>query len=102
MEKCIETSDVARCSVPECAYNRNGHCYARAITIGDGGHPQCDTYHSANGHVPRQAQTAGVGACKSFSCRHNDDYQCTAEKIYVGWAEDFHYIGCLTYAHISR
>lgn len=102
MEKCIEISDVARCSVPECVYNRSGQCYACAITVGNDGHPACDTFHSANDHVPKRPQRAGVGACKSFSCRYNEDFECVAGRVYVGWAEDFHYIGCLSYARPPR
>lgn len=102
MQKCIDTSDVARCTVPECVYNRHAHCYARAITIGNGGHPQCDTFHTANDHVGKQPQTAGVGACKSYTCRYNDGFECGAERVYVGYAEDFHYIGCLTYSSMER
>ncbi|WP_303906960.1 DUF1540 domain-containing protein [Thiohalomonas denitrificans] len=102
MEKCIETSDVARCSVPECVYNRSARCYAGAITIGSGDLPECDTFHTANDRVPPRPQTAGVGACKSYECRYNDDYECAAERIYVGWVDDFHFIGCLTYAQTAR
>lgn len=94
----IQTGEVARCTVPECAYNRAAHCYARAITVGNGDQPLCDTFHSSNEHVPRQSQVAGVGACKVYACRYNDRYQCTAERIYVGYDEAAHYLGCLTFS----
>lgn len=98
MENAVHLSEVARCTVPECVYNRGGRCYARAITVGNGELPQCDTFFSANNHVARQSRIAGVGACKVYACRHNEGYECTAEHIYVGYAGEGHYIGCLTYA----
>lgn len=86
---------VAECTVPECVYNRGSRCYARAITIGNGSHPQCDTFHLVNNHVPRRPNTAGVGACKVSSCAHNYDYACNAERIYVGYEGND--IACLAY-----
>ncbi len=101
MEKLISTAEVSRCTVPECAYNRAGRCNARAITIGNGEHPQCDTFFSVNDHVGRQPQSAGVGACKVYTCRHNDGYECATEHIYVGYSERSHYLGCLTFSRLT-
>lgn len=97
MEKRIQSADVARCTVPECVYNRNSHCYALAITVGNGEQPECDTFYSANNHVPRRDATAGVGACKVYPCRYNADYACQAEHIYVGYTDNSSYVGCLSY-----
>lgn len=85
MEKCLEMADVAECTIPECVYNRASRCYAKAITIGNGEHPECDTFYSSHNHSPRHELTAGVGACKVHACRFNDDYHCTAARIYVGY-----------------
>jgi hypothetical protein len=41
--KTIEMPDVDGCDATECAYNMKGDCHARAITVGDGVHPGCDT-----------------------------------------------------------
>lgn len=99
MEKLIQAAEVARCTVPECVYNRNARCYALAITVGNGEQPECGTFYSANTHVPRRDTAAGVGACKVYACRYNDSYQCRAEHIYVGYTERSSYVGCLSYSH---
>lgn len=91
----IDMPIVGGCTVAECAYNLNNCCHARAITVGDGIHPGCDTYHQAAPHARNSGRQAGVGACKVSSCQHNDDYECMAEQIAVG-----HHTGgacCLTY-----
>ncbi|QOY96691.1 DUF1540 domain-containing protein [Massilia sp. UMI-21] len=86
---------VGACSVAECAYNTDNGCHARAITVGDGVHPGCDTFLVATPHTRDTGRHAGVGACKVSSCQHNDDYECTAEQIAVGHAG--HGACCLTY-----
>jgi len=80
----IELTVVSACFVGECAYNAHGGCHARAITIGNGVHPGCDTCLTATPHARSTERRAGVGACKMSACWHNDDYACTAEKIAVG------------------
>lgn len=91
----IDMPVVGECSVAECAYNTNNCCHARAITVGDGIHPGCDTFLAATPHSTDTARRAGVGACKVANCQHNDDYECTAEQIAVGHAG--HGASCLTY-----
>lgn len=86
---------VGECSVAECAYNVNRGCHARAITVGDGIHPGCDTFLVASPHSRDTARHAGVGACKTSACQYNDDYECTADQIAVGHA--VHGASCLTY-----
>ena len=81
--KTLEMPEVAECSANECAYNRDQMCRARAITIGDGTKPMCDTAFNAGMHT-RADMIAGVGACKVASCRHNDDLECQADIIQVG------------------
>lgn len=92
----IDMPPVSACSVTECAYNVKSNCHAKAITIGDGVHPGCDTFLHASGHIRDAKRIAGIGACKVTGCRHNDDYECGADKINVG--RDGNDIKCLTYA----
>ncbi len=95
MKITLDIPVVSECSVSECAYNVNKACHARAITIGDGVHPGCDTYLGSAGHTKSVQQSAGVGACKVIGCRYNGDYECNAESINVGYRES--QIHCLTY-----
>lgn len=95
----VEMPLVKECSVGECGYNANSSCHARAITIGQKVHPDCDTYFSLadpSAHSKANQRQAGVGACKMSECLHNDDYECVAEKISVGHVMDR--INCLTYS----
>ncbi len=78
----LEMAEVAQCEATECAYNGDRMCRARAITIGDGTHPMCDTAYKAGMHT-RSTTTAGVGACKVATCRHNNDLECQADVIEV-------------------
>ncbi len=96
MQKIVLMSEVAECTVPECGYNRGSRCYARAITVGDGGSPGCHTFFTTHARAQRKETTAGVGACRAYPCRHNDAFDCTANRIYVGYggAE----IVCLSYS----
>ena len=92
----VEMPGVTGCSATECAYNVDENCHARAITVGDGMHPGCDTYFKASGHTNGRDQPAGVGACKVTSCSYNDDFECSAESIDVGMTGGT--INCLTFS----
>jgi hypothetical protein len=82
MKFVIEMPGVASCAVRQCAYNLEGACHAKAITVGDGVHPGCDTYLRSRRHT--EAHTAaGVGACKVQNCRHNRDLECSAPEVRV-------------------
>ncbi|MGL6159666.1 MULTISPECIES: DUF1540 domain-containing protein [unclassified Microbulbifer] len=85
--------EVTQCAVTQCAYNAGAACHARAITVGEGDEPDCDTFFG-NSHHTKSARTAGVGACKMTDCVHNDDLECSADGIKVGPS-----INCLTYTH---
>ncbi|MEN3296582.1 MAG: hypothetical protein V7642_5835 [Burkholderiales bacterium] len=93
----VEMPLVEQCSVTECVYNTDSCCHARAITVGDGVHPGCDTYLASPAHSKAKQRTAGVGACKVSDCRYNDDYECMADGIAVGHATAE--VTCLTYSH---
>ncbi|AMX04045.1 hypothetical protein A3224_04330 [Microbulbifer thermotolerans] len=88
--------EVTQCVVSQCAFNANSSCHAKAITIGTGTEPDCDTYFGNHKHTQSQ-RTAGVGACKMTDCKHNDDFECAADSIQVGDNGDG--INCLTYTH---
>lgn len=96
MKITVDIPAVTGCSVDECTYNRNQQCHARAITVGDGVHPGCDTFFAAGSHAHDDSHTAGVGACKVSSCTHNDDYECAADQIEVGRRGSA--VECLTFA----
>ena len=91
---------VSSCSVTQCAYNAKRQCHARAITVGDGVNPACDTYLCLDDpnapHVKEDKSLAGVGACKVSACIHNLYYECMAEQIEVRHRADG--IHCTTFS----
>lgn len=95
MKVTIDMPHVLTCEVTECAYNDGQACHARAITVGDGVHPGCDTFFVDDVHVRDVTVVAGVGACKVSACRHNRDYQCRTEAIRVGVHEQ--HGDCMTF-----
>jgi hypothetical protein len=90
----IEMPLVKNCSVQECAFNTDQYCHAKAITIGDGSNPACDTFFEHASHATKN-RNAGVGACKVESCQFNKNFDCTAVDISVG--EIANTVRCLTY-----
>ncbi len=96
MKMTIDMPVVMQCAVTDCAYNTDNACHARAITIGDGAAPGCDTFLKASPHTRESRRQAGVGACKVTGCTYNDDYECVADNIEVGFAGK--QINCLTYS----
>lgn len=83
MQICNEMPVVQACDMATCAYNRDAACHAKAITIGDGVSPGCDTYLHGSQHVQNREMTAGVGACKVAGCQFNRDLECGAASIRV-------------------
>jgi len=83
MEITLEMPMIGSCNVSQCTYNLNSACHAKAITIGDGQTPGCDTYMHGSKHVRNTSLCAGVGACKVSGCHHNTDFECGAERIEV-------------------
>ncbi len=92
----IEMPMVSKCMVNECSYNGSSKCHARAITIGDSVHPGCDTFLKGMSHTRENRQIAGIGACKTASCKFNDDLECMAESIEVGMVKNE--ANCMTFA----
>lgn len=96
MEMTIDMPMVSECMVNECAYNTENNCHARAITIGDGTNPGCDTFMNSSQHTKATGQRAGVGACKVMGCSNNEDFECMAPTINVGMlGQD---VDCLTFS----
>ncbi|MEW5943760.1 MAG: DUF1540 domain-containing protein [Pseudomonadota bacterium] len=89
---------VSSCAVEECAYNTHSICHAMAITIGDGVgvHAMCDTFFRTSLFGGAKDQVGGVGACKVSACRFNEDLECMAESVQVGYDRD--HADCLTFA----
>ncbi len=95
MKMTIDMPYVETCTVSGCGYNKDEKCHARAITIGDGVHPGCDTsFLGAPGHT-HENNLAGVGACKVMGCSFNDDLECGADRISVSMKGDS--VQCMTY-----
>ncbi len=83
MEIVVDMPMIQHCDASECSYNLNDACHAKAITIGDGVSPGCDTFMNAGSHVRNKQIKAGVGACKVEGCTHNADLECGADSISV-------------------
>lgn len=97
MEKItIEMPWVSQCEVTKCAYNTECKCHAKAITVGHGTIPGCDTFFEASRHTSLTELKAGVGACKVAGCRFNREYECHAESIQVGYVGEE--VRCRTYS----
>jgi hypothetical protein len=96
MKNTVDMPPVSKCQVTECAYNKAEACHARAITVGDGVHPGCDTYMKSSIHIRNDAVKAGVGACKVTGCSHNADFECSANAIQVGFSGKS--VDCLTFS----
>lgn len=88
MKMVLEMPPVSTCEVTDCVYNVDQGCHARAITIGDGVFPGCDTRFEASPHTRDNKRIAGVGACKVRRCICNEDYECMADSIAVGYDAD--------------
>lgn len=95
MKMTLEMSAVEQCAVSDCVYNLKKKCSARAVTIGHGVHPGCDTFMSGSTHAKPHDLPAGVGACKVTICSHNSDYECVADHIQV--ARSGGEINCMTF-----
>jgi hypothetical protein len=91
----LEIPAVRACNVEGCAYNVDMNCHARAITVGDGVHPGCDTFFGGGDGHTHWGGTAGVGACKVSGCRHNADFECMADGISVGYSGGT--VHCMTF-----
>lgn len=95
MKMTIDMPFVDTCSVSECGYNKDEKCHARAITIGDGVHPGCDTALLDASRHTSENNLAGVGACKVTGCTFNDDLECQADSITVSMENNS--VQCMTF-----
>ncbi len=93
---CFEMPIVSECKVSECAYNVSSNCHARAITIGDGIRPGCDTFLKGSRHTRKAGQVAGIGACKISGCKFNEDFECQTDSVRVGTVQN--QANCMTFS----
>lgn len=97
----VEMPAVTGCSIPDCAYNTESACHARAITVGNALRPECDTFfsmaQSGQEHTKAVQRQAGIGACKISDCSFNDDFECAAEGVSIGIKDGL--VSCMTYEH---
>ncbi|OHB66008.1 MAG: hypothetical protein A2Y77_15365 [Planctomycetes bacterium RBG_13_62_9] len=86
----MEMPPIAGCEVTDCCYNFDRKCHALAIQVGDGAtHPVCDTYAGSQASQCGDPSASGnVGACKVSSCEYNQNLECMAQSITVGYRED--------------
>ena len=91
----MEMPRVSHCEVSECSYNMDNRCHAMAITIGDSMHPHCDTMCVSDCKCSQKQNIAGVGACKTSTCVHNQSLECGAPEINVGFCDQD--VDCLTF-----
>ncbi len=75
---------INQCEMTECAYNRERACHAIAITVGDETCPTCDTYFRQPQKGGVADMKGGVGACRSYECRYNEAFECSAPGVSVG------------------
>ena len=81
----MEMPKVMDCTVSGCAYNTEKACHAMAITVGEQpSEPICDTFFQSDTHGGVMDMTAGVGACKTSDCRHNENFECVAANVHIG------------------
>jgi hypothetical protein len=95
MKMTIDMPFVDSCTVNECGYNQDDKCHARAITIGDGIHPGCDTSFLGAPEHTSEHNLAGVGACKVSDCTFNTDLECSVDSITVSMQDNS--IQCMTF-----
>lgn len=93
---CIEMPVISECSATECAYNHDKACQARAITVGDGINPGCDTFLEGSQHAMPSMDSAGIGACKITGCKFNESLECMTESIMVGHVQNK--VNCMTFS----
>jgi hypothetical protein len=91
----IDMTPVTHCEVDRCSYNIGKKCHAKAITVGDENHPECDTYIHLSEHCKNTSVSAGVGACKKIDCQFNADLECISSGIRIGFSENK--IECLNF-----
>lgn len=84
MKISIDMPLVSRCNIANCSYNRDNVCHAKAITVGDGRSPLCDTVFYGTEIIHAVNLQAGVGACKVSACRFNNDLECGASDVSIG------------------
>ena len=91
----MDMSEISKCSVNQCASNKDMGCHALAITVGDGEDPKCDTFMVSGSKGGDMGTSGKVGACKVSVCKYNESLECSAGQIEVGTKSNMAY--CLTF-----
>lgn len=91
----MDMSKIAKCSVNQCAYNKDQQCHALAITVGDEKSPMCDTFLPSSQKGGDMGTSGKVGACKVSVCKYNESLECNAGQIEVGVKQNTAF--CLTF-----
>jgi hypothetical protein len=89
----MNMTEISKCGMSVCAYNKAGSCHTLGITVGP--HAECNTYvhHTSRGGFPEV--NGGIGACLAASCRFNDQLECRAPDVKV--ASDDKHADCTTF-----
>ncbi len=77
----MDMSQIMKCSMADCAYNRDNLCHTLGISVGP--HTECNTYIHASSKGGFQEAKGGVGACSASDCSFNDRLECRASGINV-------------------
>jgi len=93
----MEMVKVMKCEVNDCAYNMDDGCHTMVITIGDSMNPRCDTFCLSSMKGGDTSCLAGVGACKISSCTYNNNLECEAPGISIGYKEQEQEPDCMTF-----
>jgi hypothetical protein len=78
----MEMSQIVKCNVSTCVFNRGNSCHILGITVGP--HGECNTsFNHANASGGFDEVKGGVGACLATHCKFNDRFVCKAQGIGV-------------------
>ncbi len=89
----MDMVSISKCSMADCAYNKDGKCHTHAITVGE--HAECHSYVHASSRGGYKEINGAVGACHAMDCRFNDELECHAPVIDV--ADHDKHADCATF-----
>ncbi len=74
-------SQVKKCNVATCSYNRENICHTIGIMVGP--HAECSSFNHGSRKCGFNDVKGGVGSCLASDCRYNDALECRAPNIDV-------------------
>ncbi len=77
----MEMSEISKCNMSVCVYNRENCCITPGITVGS--HAECITFNHGSAKGGFDNVNGGVGACLAADCKFNEQLECKAPKIDV-------------------